>query len=335
MADVLVVAEAADGKLKKTTHSAVTFAKQAAAALGGTYAILVLGDAVGDAAAEAATLGAAKVLVAQDGSLKSYVAERYAPTVAALASGYAVVVGTASAYGKDLLPRVAARLSAGYAGDIAELLVDDAGRGSASAAPSGSTLKYKRPMYAGNAFGIATIPTPVQVVSVRQSAFAAAEPSGAKSPIETVAVTPPGAAAERIEVVSFDQVKSERPELAEAKVVVSGGRALKERFNEVLDPLADVLGAAVGASRAACDAGYAASDLQVGQTGKVVAPALYFAVGISGAIQHLAGMKGSKVIVAINKDADAPIFQVADYGLVADLFATVPELVKQIQAARS
>ena len=180
MADVLVVAEAADGKLKKTTHSAVTFAKQAAAALGGTYAILVLGDAVGDAAAEAATLGAAKVLVAQDGSLKSYVAERYAPTVAALASGYAVVVGTASAYGKDLLPRVAARLSAGYAGDISELLVDDAGRGSASAAPSGSTLKYKRPMYAGNAFGIATIPTPVQVVSVRQSAFAAAEPSGAR-----------------------------------------------------------------------------------------------------------------------------------------------------------
>jgi electron transfer flavoprotein alpha subunit len=333
MADVLVVAEAADGKLKKTTHSAVTFARQAAAALGGSYAILVIGDAVGDAAAEAATLGASKVLVAQDGSLKNYLAERYAPTVAAVAKGaanadprtsaaYAVVVGTASSYGKDLLPRVAAKLSAGFASDITELLTD------------GGKLKYKRPMYAGNAFGVAVISTPIQVVSVRQSAFAAADPSGAKSPIESVAVVPPSAAAERVEFVSLEQVKSARPELAEAKVVVSGGRALKERFNEVLDPLADVLGAAVGASRAACDAGYAASDLQVGQTGKVVAPSLYLAVGISGAIQHLAGMKGSKVIVAINKDADAPIFQVADYGLVADLFATVPELVKQIQAAR-
>ncbi|WP_437835433.1 electron transfer flavoprotein subunit alpha/FixB family protein [Sorangium sp. So ce1153] len=323
MADVLVVAEAAEGKLKKTTHSAVTFARQAAKALGGTYSILVIGDALGDAAAEAATLGAAKVLVAESGALKDYVAERYVPTVVAAAKGYGVVVGTASAYGKDLLPRVAARLSAGFASDISELLAD------------GSTLKYKRPMYAGNAYGICTVATPVHVVSVRQSAFAAAEPAGGKSPIEQVAVVPPSAAAERVEFVSFDQVKSERPELAEAKVVVSGGRALKERFNEVLDPLADVLGAAVGASRAACDAGYAASDLQVGQTGKVVAPSLYVAVGISGAIQHLAGMKGSKVIVAINKDADAPIFQVADYGLVADLFTTVPELVKQIQAARS
>ncbi|WP_437509012.1 electron transfer flavoprotein subunit alpha/FixB family protein [Sorangium sp. So ce1099] len=323
MADVLVVAEAAEGKLKKTTHSAVTFARQAAAALGGSYSILVIGDALGDAAAEAATLGAAKVLVAESGALKDYVAERYVPTVVAAAKGYGVVVGTASAYGKDLLPRVAARLSAGFASDISELL------------PEGSTLKYKRPMYAGNAYGICTVATPVHVVSVRQSAFAAAEPAGGKSPIEQVAVVPPSAAAERVEFVSFDQVKSERPELAEAKVVVSGGRALKERFNEVLDPLADVLGAAVGASRAACDAGYAASDLQVGQTGKVVAPSLYVAVGISGAIQHLAGMKGSKVIVAINKDADAPIFQVADYGLVADLFATVPELVKQVQAARS
>ncbi|WP_437761680.1 electron transfer flavoprotein subunit alpha/FixB family protein [Sorangium sp. So ce281] len=323
MADVLVVAEAADGKLKKTTHSAVTFARQAAAALGGTYSILVIGDALGDAAAEAATLGAAKVLVAQASSLKDYVAERYVPTVAAAAKGAAVVVGTASAYGKDLLPRVAARLSAGFASDISELL------------PEGNQLKYKRPMYAGNAYGVCTVSTPVQVVSVRQSAFAPAEPTGSQSPIEPVAVVPPSAAAERVEFVSFDQVKSERPELTEAKVVVSGGRALKERFNEILDPLADVLGAALGASRAACDAGYAASDLQVGQTGKVVAPSLYIAVGISGAIQHLAGMKGSKVIVAINKDADAPIFQVADYGLVADLFATVPELVKQIQAARS
>jgi electron transfer flavoprotein alpha subunit len=283
----------------------------------------LIGDGASGAAAEAQGLGAAKVLVADDASLKSYLAERYAPTVAEVGKGYAVVVGTASAYGKDLLPRVAARLGAGYAADISELITE------------GSQLRYKRPMYAGNAYGICSVSTPIQVVSVRQSAFAAAEPSGAQSPVEKVAVKAPSGAAERVEFVSFDQVKSARPELAEARVVVSGGRALKEKFAQVLDPLADALGAAVGASRAACDAGYAPSDLQVGQTGKIVAPQLYFAIGISGAIQHLAGMKGSKVIVAINKDADAPIFQVADYGLVADLFATVPELVKGIQAAKS
>ncbi len=322
MANVLIVAEAADGKLKKTTHSAVTFARTAAQALGGAYSILVIGDGVAGAVEEAKSLGADKVLVADDASLKNYVAERYAPTVAAVAKGYAVVVGTASAYGKDLLARVAGRLGAGYASDISDVIVDGG-------------LKYKRPMFAGNAFGIVVINTPIQVVSVRQSAFAAAEPAGGSSAVENVAVVAPSAGAARLEFVSFDQVKSERPELAEAKVVVAGGRALKERFNEILDPLADTLGAALGASRAACDAGYAPSDLQVGQTGKVVAPPLYFAIGISGAIQHLAGMKNSKVIVAINKDADAPIFQVADYGLVQDLFVAVPELVKQVKAAKA
>ncbi len=326
MADILVVAEAAEGKLKKTTHSAVTFARQAAAALGGTYSILVMGDALGGAVTEAATLGAAKVLLAEDASLEHYLAERYAPTVADVAKAFAVVVGTASAFGKDLLPRVAGRLGAGYATDISEVIA------------SGGALTYKRPMFAGNAYGIAKITTAIQVVSVRQSAFAAAEPvphDVPASPVEKVAVSPAEASASRVEFVSFDQVKNERPELTEARVVVSGGRALKERFNEVLSPLADTLSAAIGASRAACDAGYAASDLQVGQTGKVVAPTLYFAIGISGAIQHLAGMKGSKVIVAINKDADAPIFQVADYGLVADLFAAVPELNARIQAAKA
>jgi electron transfer flavoprotein alpha subunit len=323
MADILVVAEAAEGKLKKTTHSAVTFAQAAAKALGGSYSILVIGSGVGDAATEAASLGAAKVLVADDASLKDYLAERYAPTVADLGKSFAVVVGTASAFGKDLLPRVAARLGAGYASDISDVLTE------------GGKLTYKRPMFAGNAYGLCTIPTPVQVVSVRQSAFQPTEPGGSASPVEKVAVSPASGAAARVEFVSLDQVKNERPELTEARVVVSGGRALKERFKEVLDPLADSLNAAMGASRAACDAGYAASDLQVGQTGKVVAPQLYFAIGISGAIQHLAGMKGSKVIVAINKDAEAPIFQVADYGLVADLFTAVPELVKGIQATKS
>lgn len=323
MPDVLVVAEVFEGQLKKTTYSAVTFARKAAAALGGTYAILVMGDTTGTAAADAATLGAAKVLVAEDALFKNYVAERFAPTVADVAKGFAVVVGTASAFGKDLLPRVAARLGAGYAADIVDVL-----------ATAGS-LEYKRPMFAGNAYGIVRVTTPIQVVSVRQSSFPAAEPTGAASPIVKVTATPASAAASRLEFVSLEQVKSERPELTEARVVVSGGRALKEKFNEVLAPLADLFGAALGASRAACDAGYAANDLQVGQTGKVVAPALYVAVGISGAIQHLAGMKGSKVIVAINKDPEAPIFQVADYGLVADLFGAVPELVTQVKAAKA
>src|SRR5882757_9096215 len=323
MADILVVSELAEGKVKKTTHSAITFARDAAKGTGGTFSILVIGAGAKAAASELTGFGAAKVLAADDAGLANYVAERFAPTVTAVAKAFGVVVGTASAYGKDLLPRVAAALEAGYANDISLLKVE------------GGKLIYKRPMFAGNAFGYCEITTPVQAVTVRQSEFAPDEASGGSSPVESVAIVAPGAAAERVEFVSYDQVKSERPELAEASVVVSGGRALKERFKEVLDPLADILGAAVGASRAACDAGYAPSDLQVGQTGKIVAPKLYFAIGISGAIQHLAGMKGSKVIVAINKDAEAPIFQVADYGLVADLFQAVPELVTEIKKAKA
>jgi electron transfer flavoprotein alpha subunit len=319
MATVLVVAEVAEGKVKKTTHSAITFARQS----GGAFSILVIGAGAAGAAADVTGYGAAKVLVADDASLKDYVAERYAPTVADVGKGFDVIVGTASAYGKDLLPRVAGRLDAGYAADITEVIVE------------GGALSYKRPMFAGNAFGICTVSSANQVVSVRQSAFLAAEPSGGASPIETVAVSAASGAAARVEFVSLEQVKSARPDLAEAKVVVSGGRALKEKFSEVLEPLADLLGAAIGASRAACDAGYCPSDLQVGQTGKVVAPPLYFAIGISGAIQHLAGMKNSKVIVAINKDAEAPIYQVADYGLVADLFQAVPELVTRINALKA
>jgi len=320
MGNVLVVAEAGDGKLKKTTHSSVTFAAQAAQTLGGSYTILVLGVGVDGAAAEASKLGADKVLVADDASLANYTAERYAPTVAAVAADYQVVVAAASAYGKDLLPRVSGRLDAGYAADITEVGAD------------GGELTYKRPMFAGNAFGICKVSTSTAVVTVRQSAFSPAEPGDASAPIEKVETAGAGEAAGRVEWVNFDQVKSERPELAEASVVVSGGRALKEHFYEVLDPLADLLSAAIGASRAACDAGYCAPDLQVGQTGKVVAPDLYFAIGISGAIQHLAGMKSSKVIVAVNKDAEAPIYQITDYGLVADLFKVVPELVDKLKA---
>jgi len=323
MSSILVVAEIADGKVKKTTHSAITFANLAKQTLGGSFTILVIGAGAQGAASELTGFGAEKILVADDASLKDYVAERYAPTVASAAKGFAVVVTTASSYGKDLMPRVAARLGAGYAGDIIGVIAD------------GSALKYRRPMFAGNAFGIAKVETAVHAVSVRQSAFAPAEPTGGASPIESIAVTAPGGAAARVEFLGVEAEKNTRPDLGEARVVVSGGRALKEKFQEVLAPLADTLGAAVGASRAACDAGYAPSDLQVGQTGRIVAPQLYVAIGISGAIQHLAGMKSSKVIVAINKDAEAPIFQVADYGLVADLFVAVPELITKLKAAKA
>jgi electron transfer flavoprotein alpha subunit len=317
MANVLVVAEMHEGKVRKSTHSAIAFAKQ----VGAPFTILVLGQGAKSAAAEVTGFGAAKVLAADDAYLANPVAERFAPTVAEVAKsgGHDVVVVTASSFGKDLAPRVAAKLGAGYAPDISAVKAD------------GGKLSYRRPVFAGNAYATCEITTPVQVVSVRQSEFSAAAPSGGSSPVEGVALAAKDPAAERVEFVSLDAAKSERPDLGEAKVIVSGGRALKEKFAEVLDPLASLLGAAVGASRAACDAGYAPPELQVGQTGRVVAPQLYFAIGISGAIQHLAGMKGSKTIVAINKDPDAPIFQVADYGLVADLFTAVPELITELK----
>ena len=320
MADALVVAELGeDGKVKKSTLSALTFAKAALPALGGSFQILVLGAKTAEAAAELAGYGASKVLVSEDPAFQHYVAEHYAPTVAAVAARFALVVATATSQGKDLLPRVAARLDAAYAGDCSAVSAE------------GGALVYRRPMFAGNVFGSCTLATPIQVATARQSEFLPAEPSGGSSPIEAVPKAAVGGAAARVQFVGLDGVKSERPELTDAKVVVSGGRALKERFHELLEPLADALGAGVGASRAAVDAGYAPGDLQVGQTGKIVAPALYIAVGISGAIQHIAGMKGSKVIVAINKDAEAPIFQIADYGLVADLFQAVPALVAELK----
>ncbi len=318
MAGTLVIAELHEGKVRKSTLSAITFAKQA----GGSFAILAVGAGAAAAGSELTGFGAQKVIVVDDASLKNYTCERVAPTVAAVAKsgGWDTVVVTASAFGKDLAPRVAVKLGAGYAPDINLVKVD------------GGKRTYRRPTYAGNAFSWLEITTPVQVVSVRQTEFAAAEPSGGSSPIETGARAPDDAAAAKVEFVSLETGKSERPDLGEARVIVSGGRSLKEQFNQVLEPLADALGAALGASRAACDAGYAPAELQVGQTGRTVAPQLYFAIGISGAIQHIAGMKGSKVIVAINKDADAPIFQISDYGLVADLFVAVPELLKELKA---
>jgi electron transfer flavoprotein alpha subunit len=317
MSDVLVVAELTEGgALRGATLSAITFAQQALPALGGTFSILVLGANANAKASELTGFGAARVIACEDASLGKYTAEHFAPTIADVGKSYGLIVATATSFGKDLMPRVAARLDAAYAADCAGL---NAERGK---------LIYKRPMFAGNAFGFCELTSAIQVATARQSEFSAATSvAGTTSPVEEVAKVAPGAAASRVEYVSLDAVKSERPELGEAKVVVSGGRAVKEKFFDVLEPLADALGAAIGASRAAVDAGYAPGDYQVGQTGKIVAPSLYFAIGISGAIQHIAGMKGSKTIVAINKDPEAPIFQIADYGLVADLFQAVPELV--------
>jgi electron transfer flavoprotein alpha subunit len=323
MTDVLVVAELMDKALRRNTLAAVTLAKQIASATSGAFDILAIGEGAAAAATQAAKYGARKVLVAEVAG--GYTAERYAPTVAEVAKGgYGVVSATASTYGKDLMPRVAARLGAGYAADIK------------SATVSGGAIDYVRPMYAGNVFGTVRVNTPIQVVSVRQSEFDAAPEAGAASPTQPVTVAN-DPAANGIEFVSLQSQKSARPELSEAKIVVSGGRALKsgENFKTVLEPLVDAMGAAMGASRAAVDAGYVPGDLQVGQTGKVVAPSLYVAVGISGAIQHLAGMKGSKTIVAINKDKEAPIAQVADYFLVADLFTAVPEMAQKVKALKS
>ncbi len=323
MTDVLVVAELLDGELRRNTLSAVRFAKEAAEGTGGGFDVLCIGEGTAAAAEALTKCGARKVLTAEiEGG---YFAEKYAPTVAEVgkSGGYGVLVATASTYGKDLMPRVAARVGAGVASDIAAVKID------------GGTLHYKRPMYAGNVFGWCTVESEIQVVTVRQTEFEAAEDGDGYAGAEAASVE--ASSSDRVEFVSLEAAKSERPELTEAAVVVSGGRALAsaENFHTVLEPLVDAFGAAMGASRAACDAGYVPNDLQVGQTGKVVAPRLYVAVGISGAIQHLAGMKGSKVIVAINKDKEAPIAQVADYFLTADLFKVVPELTAAVKAARS
>jgi len=320
MSNVLVIAEVAGGKVRKSTFSAVAAAREIVKG-GGSFAILVAGAGAQGASAEVTGYGASKVIVVDEARLANQVCELFAPTLAAVAKAgsFDVLVVTASSFGKDVAPRVAAKLGAGYASDISGVRTD------------GGKLVFRRPMFAGNAYGLCEVTTAVKVVSVRQSEFAAAEPSGGASPVETAAFAGPDAAAARVEFLGLETGKSERPDLGEAGVIVAGGRALKEKFAQVLDPLANLLGAAVGASRAACDAGYAAPELQIGQTGRIVAPKLYFAIGISGAIQHLAGMKGSKTIVAVNKDAEAPIFQVADYGLVADLFTVVPELVTELQ----
>jgi len=317
MANVLVIAEHQEAQLPKTTLVALEAGKEYAAKTGGSCAAAVIGSNVAAIATEVASYGF-KVYLADNPSLEHYLADAYAIAVTQIAEakGADTVVGAATAQGKDLLPRIAARRGAGMASEITA--INDGGA-------------LTRPMYAGNVMATVTIESPLRVISVRSTAF---DPAGkaAGGSVEKVELKPPDAKDCRMQFVALEKTKSDRPPLTEATVIVAGGRGLKskESFDNVLVPLVDVLGAAMGATRAAVDAGFVPNDLQVGQTGKVVAPDLYIAVGISGAIQHLAGMKDSKVIVAINKDEEAPIFQVADYGLVADLFKAVPEMKEAI-----
>ncbi|UHJ65490.1 electron transfer flavoprotein subunit alpha/FixB family protein [Melaminivora jejuensis] len=308
----LVIAEHDNQSLKGATLNAVT----AAAACGGDVHVLVAGEnaqAAADAAAKIA--GVAKVLLADGASLKDALAENVAAQVLQIAGHYSHIVFPATASGKNVAPRVAAKLDVAQISDITKVVSSDT---------------FERPIYAGNAIATVQSVDSVKVITVRGTGFDAADASSGSASVDRIdAVQDSGKSA----FVGREVTKSDRPELTAAKVIVSGGRALgsAEKFQAVLTPLADKLGAAIGASRAAVDAGYAPNDLQVGQTGKIVAPQLYIAVGISGAIQHLAGMKDSKVIVAINKDAEAPIFSVADYGLEADLFEAVPQMLQALQ----
>ncbi len=320
MANVLVVAEHAGGHVRKATLHALSAGRALAKRSGGGVHLALLGKGLGALAEELKGFGAT-VHVADAPALEHYTAVSWAPVVAdvARATGSAYVVAAASAFGKDLLPRAAARLGAACATEV----VGFGGEGAA--------VTFLRPMWAGNVLAEVELATPVKVLTVRPTEFPAAQKEGAGE-VKAAAVTADPVAA-KARFVEFKEVKSARPELTEARVVVAGGRGTKGDFQEV-EALADELGAAVGASRAAVDAGWVPNDWQVGQTGKVVAPELYVAVGISGAIQHLAGMKGSKVIVAINKDPEAPIFQLADYGLVADLFKALPELRDRIKSGK-
>ena len=311
----LVIAEHDNASIRGATLNTVT----AALACGGDVHVLVAGLNAGAAAAQAAQIaGVAKVIHADGAQFAHGLAENVAAQVLAIvsnpAASYSHILFPATAGGKNVAPRVAARLDVAQISDITKVDAADT---------------FERPIYAGNAIAIVQSLDAIRVITVRTTGFDPAAATGGSASVETVAAAPDSG---KSAFVGSEIAKNDRPELTAAKIIVSGGRALgsAEKFNEVMTPLADKLGAAIGASRAAVDAGYAANDLQVGQTGKIVAPQLYIAAGISGAIQHLAGMKDSKVIVAINKDPEAPIFSVADYGLEADLFTAVPELVKAL-----
>src|SRR5688572_18506834 len=307
----LVVAEHDNASVRGATFNTVT----AAIACGGDVHILIAGHNAGEAAKQASQIaGVAKVIHAEGAHFEHGLAENMAAQVLALAGAYSHILFPATASGKNIAPRVAAKLDVAQISDITKVDAPDT---------------FERPIYAGNAISIVQSQDEKKVITVRTTGFDPAAATGGSAAVETAtAVGDSG----KSRFVGQEIAKSDRPELTAAKVIVSGGRALgsAEKFNEVMTPLADKLGAALGASRAAVDAGYAPNDWQVGQTGKIVAPQLYVAAGISGAIQHLAGMKDSKVIVAINKDPEAPIFSVADYGLEADLFTAIPELIEKL-----
>ena len=307
----LVIAEHDNQSLKAATLNAVT----AALACGGDVHLLVAGHQASPAAEAAKQVaGVAKVIHVEAPHLENQLGENLAEQILALAANYSHILAPATAVGKNTLPRVAAKLDVAQVSEITKVISADT---------------FERPIYAGNAIATVQATDATKVITVRTTGFDAAAATGGSATIETVAATSDTA---KSSFAGREVSKSDRPELATAKAIVSGGRGLgsSEQYHAIIEPLADKLGAALGASRAAVDAGYVPNDYQVGQTGKIVAPQLYVAVGISGAIQHLAGMKDSKVIVAINKDPEAPIFSVADYGLVADLFTAVPELVAEL-----
>jgi electron transfer flavoprotein alpha subunit len=322
MSVVLIVAERQpDGQLRKATLHAIAAGADLAGKAGAELHLAVVADDPAPIAGKLRDLGAKVVHTIAAPAFAHYLAETFAPAVAELAKsvGAGFVGAAATAQGRDLVPRVAARLRAAMASDVVAF------------SGSGTDITFTRPMWAGAVISEVKLKTPVKAFTVRATEFPAAAAGQPPAEVKAFSATAPAAVPTRF--VDFKEVKSARPELTEARIVVSGGRGTKGDFKEV-EALADELGAAVGASRAACDAGWVPNDWQVGQTGKVVAPQLYIAAGISGAIQHLAGMKGSKVIVAINKDPEAPIFQVADYGIVGDLFKVLPELRAAIHAAK-
>lgn len=304
----LVIAEHNNDTVKVATLNTVT----AALACGGDVHVLVAGaNAAAAAAAAAQIAGVSKVIHADSDAFAHGLAENVTAQILGIAAGYSHILFPATASGKNIAPRVAAKLDVGQISDVTKVISPDT---------------FERPIYAGNAIATVQSLDGTKVITVRTTGFDPAAATGGSAAVDTLAAV---AAHDKVTYIGSEIAKNDRPELTAAKIIVSGGRALgsSEKFMEIMTPLADKLGAAMGASRAAVDAGYAPNDWQVGQTGKIVAPQLYIAAGISGAIQHLAGMKDSKVIVAINKDAEAPIFSVADYGLEADLFVAVPELV--------
>jgi electron transfer flavoprotein alpha subunit len=322
MPQILILAEHDSGQLKLATKAAVSCAQNLCAAAGGAFDILLLGDAIAPVAASLRGFGAAQVLTADHEALRQPLADRYAQVIASAVRqrGATMLLAAASSFSKDILPRAAALLDAGMLSEVTAVWPEEGG------------LVFKRVLFAGNAFATMTLDGPVQVLTVRPAAFGAPKPAETLSPVVSVPVDAAALPA-FIEFVSREEKKSGRPDATEARIVVSGGRALKnaEEFERIVGGLADALGAAVGSSRALVDAGITPNTLQIGQTGKVVAPDLYIALGLSGAIQHLAGMKDTKIIAAINSDPDAPIFEVADYGLVADVHEAVPELIQRLQ----